>query len=129
MNALLIAVIVSVGIGIAPHDAAPATSLTTETAGITIDMQSDPGQPTTRTKTAYTVRLVDGAGKRLANAQLTLTGRMTDGMTVVAPLRPMTDATYRGEVLYTMAGRWELRLRIIQEDRRIEVPFVEDVSR
>jgi hypothetical protein len=55
---------------------------------------------------------------------------MADGMSVVAPLRAATEpGTYRGEVLYTMAGRWDLWVRVARGGHRFEVPLVEEVGR
>lgn len=66
----------------------------------------------------------------MSGAKVTLSGRMADGMSVVAPLRAAAKpGTYRGEVLYTMAGRWELRVRVARGSQRFEVPLVEEVGR
>lgn len=81
-------------------------------------------------KTSYTVRLVDTAGKPLTDARVTLTGRMADGMSAAAPLRPSGEpGRYRGEVLFTMDGRWDLTVRVVSQGRRLELPLREEVGR
>jgi hypothetical protein len=81
-------------------------------------------------QTTYTVRLADAAGAPITDGRLTLTGRMADGMSVVAPLRPTaTPGVYRGEVLFTMEGPWDLAVRVVRAGRRFEVPLKEEVGR
>jgi len=78
----------------------------------------------------YIVRLADGAGQPVVGAQVTLRGGMADGMSVVAPLRPAGEAgVYRGRVLFTMEGRWDLTLRVAREGKRFELPLTEHVGR
>lgn len=51
-------------------------------------------------------------------------------MSVVAPLRPAPEpGIYRGRVLFTMEGRWELTLRVTREGKRFELPLTERVER
>ena len=48
-------------------------------------------------------------------------------MAVVAPLRPGAEpGVYRGDVLFTMGGTWDLLLRTQRASQRIEVPFPEE---
>jgi hypothetical protein len=55
---------------------------------------------------------------------------MADGMSVVAPLRVSEDpGIYRGRVLFTMEGRWELTLRVVRGGKRFELPLTEHVGR
>lgn len=55
---------------------------------------------------------------------------MADGMAVVAPLRAGGEpGVYRGEVLFTMVGSWDLRLRVARQGRRFELPLTEQVVR
>lgn len=108
---------------------AGAGELTAETGGITIELNRRPDPPRVGDKTLYTARLRE-AGKPVTGARVMLTGRMTDGMTVLAPLRSDTEAgVYRGEILFTMDGPWELRLRIVTRGRRSEILMKEQVLR
>jgi len=66
----------------------------------------------------------------VTGAQITLRGRMADGMSVVAPLRPAPEpGMYRGRVLFTMEGSWELTLRVDRQGKRFELPLTESVGR
>lgn len=67
---------------------AMAASLTTDVGGVRVELSSAPETPVKDRKTAYTVRLADSAGKPVTDARVTLTGRMSDGMSAAAPLRP-----------------------------------------
>ncbi len=107
-----------------------AGALTGEVDGIRVELTSSPSRPGTNGQTEYVVRLVDGTGQPVIGAQVTLRGGMADGMSVVAPLRPTREAgVYRGRVLFTMEGRWELTLRVTREGKRFELPVVEHVGR
>lgn len=124
------AIFLAVALLVSVPATSPAGELTTEAGGVKVQVGSQPERPTTGRKTVYTVRLEDPAGTPLSGAKITLSGRMADGMSVVAPLRAAAEpGTYRGEVLYTMAGRWELRVRIVSGSQRFEVPLVEEVER
>jgi len=107
-----------------------AGTLATEVDGVRVDLASRPEQPGTARQTEYSVRLSDAAGTPIAGARVTLGGRMADGMTVLAPLRPGREpGLYRGRVLFTMKGPWELTLRIAAQGRRFELPLIERVGR
>lgn len=109
---------------------AMAGSLTTEVNGVRVELTSTPDPPVTDRKTTYTVRLVDGAGTPVSDARVTLTGRMADGMSAVAPLRRSGEpGLYRGEVLFTMKGPWDLTVRVVSQGRRLELPLREEVGR
>ncbi len=109
--------------------AAAAGTLTAHTDGVTVELTSLPEQPRTKGKTGYTLRLTDPAGSPVTGAQVTLSGEMADGMSVLAPLRAAPKpGVYRGEVLFTMEGSWELRLRVARQGRRFELPFKEQVT-
>lgn len=124
------AIFLAVALLVSVPATSPAGELTTEAGGVKVQVGSQPERPTTGRKTVYTVRLEDPAGTPLSGAKITLSGRMADGMSVVAPLRAAAEpGTYRGEVLYTMAGRWELRVRVVSGSQRFEVPLVEEVER
>ncbi len=74
----------------------PAGELTTEAGLVKVKVGSQPERPMAGGKTAYTVRLEDPAGTPVSGAKITLSGRMADGMSVVAPLRAATEpGTYR----------------------------------
>ena len=110
--------------------AAAAGTLTAHTDGVTAELTSQPEQPRTNGKTSYTLRLIDPTGAPVTAAQVTLSGRMADGMSVLAPLRAAPEpGVYRGEVLFTMEGPWELRVRVARQGRRFELPFKEQVTR
>jgi hypothetical protein len=110
--------------------AAVAASLTTDVDGLRVEVKSDPEQPVRHRKTIYTVRLVDSGGAPVTDARVTLTARMADGMSAAAPLRQTGErGIYRGEVLFTMEGPWDLRVRVVSEGRRLELPLREEVGR
>jgi hypothetical protein len=105
-------------------------ALTSEVDGIRVELTSSPSRPGANGQTEYVVRLVDGAGQPVIGAQVTLRGGMADGMSVVAPLRPAGEAgVYRGRVLFTMEGSWELTLRVVRQGKRFELPLTESVGR
>ena len=109
---------------------ATAGSLTTAVNGVRVELASTPDPPVTDRKTTYTVRLVDAAGKPLTDARVTLTGRMADGMTAASPLRPAGEpGVYRGEVLFTMGGPWDLTIRVVRPAGRVEIPLREEVAK
>jgi hypothetical protein len=55
---------------------------------------------------------------------------MADGMIAAAPLRPWSEpGMYRGEVLFTMHGLWDVTIRIVRMGRRLEIPLREEVAR
>jgi hypothetical protein len=107
-----------------------AGALTSEVDGIRVELTSSPSEPRNSGETEYVVRLVDQAGAPVTGAQVSLRGGMADGMSVIAPLRPSREAgVYRGRVLFTMEGRWELTLRVSREGKRLELPLTEHVGR
>jgi hypothetical protein len=109
---------------------AMAASLTAEVEGVRIEVSSTPGTPVKDRKTMYTVRLTDSAGKPVTDARVTLTARMADGMSAAAPLRAAgAPGSYRGEILFTMQGRWDLTVRVVRSAGRVEIPIREDVAR
>jgi hypothetical protein len=109
---------------------AVAGTLTAEADGVQIEVRSEPETPVRDRKTTYIVRLADAAGKPVTDARVTLTGRMADGMSTAAPLRPTgAPGTYRGVVLFTMEGRRDLTVRVVSQGRRLELPLREEVGR
>ncbi len=107
---------------------ATAGSLTIEVDGVRVGIASTPDPPVTDVKTAYTVQLLEAAGKPITDARVTLTGRMADGMTAASPLRSTGEAgVYRGKVLFTMAGPWDLTVRVVRPTGRVEIPLREVV--
>lgn len=108
----------------------PAGTLKTDVGGVGVELSSAPEKPGTRQPTTYLVRLTQADGAPLTAAKVTLRGRMADGMTVIAPLAPAAEpGIYRGRVLFTMGGRWELRLRVAGKGAPFEVPLTEHVGR
>ena len=102
----------------------------TEVNGVRVELTSAPDTPVTDRKTTYTVRLGDAAGKPVTDARVTLTGRMADGMSAATPLRPAGGpGVYRGEILFTMGGPWDLTIRVVRPTGRIEIPLREEVAR
>ena len=80
-----------------------AGNLSAEADGIRAELSTDPERRARGQETTYKLRLFDSAGKPLTGARVTLRGRMADGMTVLAPLRPLPEpGIYRGRVLFTM---------------------------
>jgi hypothetical protein len=109
---------------------AMAGSVTTEVSGVRFELTSAPDTPVTDQKTTYTVRLNDAAGMPITDARVTLTGRMADGMSAAAPLRAAGESgVYRGEVLFTMEGSWDLTVRVVRPTGRVEIPLREAVGR
>lgn len=109
--------------------AASGAWLTAKADGVAVEVNRRPDPPRSAGKTTYTVRLVE-AGQPVTGAQVTLSGRMADGMAVLAPLRPSGEAgVYQGDVLFTMHGPWDLQLRVVREGRRSELPMKEQVVR
>ena len=105
-------------------------TLTTEVNGMRVELTSAPEAPVTDRRTIYTVRLVDGAGMPVTDARVTLTGRMADGMSAATPLRPAGEpGVYRGEALFTMAGPWDLTIRVVRPRGRVEIPLREEVAK
>jgi len=105
-------------------------SLTTEADGVRVELTSAPETPVTGRKTTYTVWLGDAVGKPVTDARVTLTGRMADGMSAAAPLRPAGEpGVYRGEVLFTMGGPWNMTIRVVRPTGRVEIPLREEVAR
>jgi len=112
-----------------PRDAG-AGSFLAEASGLSVELASEPGRPMRGRDTVYTLWLRDPAGRPVAGAKVTLTGRMPDGMTVLAPLRASSEAgMYLGRVLFTMEGGWRLTVRILQADTPLELSFTEQVAR
>lgn len=110
--------------------AADAASLTTETGGVRVEVRSAPQQPVRHRRATYTVRLTRIGGAPVTDARVTLTGRMADGMSVAAPLRPSGEpGIYRGDVLFTLEGRWDLTIRVGRGGGRFEVSLMEEVGR
>jgi hypothetical protein len=89
-----------------------------------VEFVSEPERPRTGRLTTYTLRLVDRDGAPLSGARVSLQGRMADGMTVLAPLRPTAEpGMYRGRVVFTMEGQWNLTLRVVRGMQRFELPL------
>ncbi|MBI5627897.1 MAG: FixH family protein [Candidatus Rokubacteria bacterium] len=108
----------------------PAGTLKTDVGGVGVELSSEPETPGTRQATTYVVRLTQADGEPLTGAKVTLRGRMADGMTVIAPLPPAAEpGIYRGRVLFTMGGQWDLRLRVAGKGTPFEVPLTEHIGR
>lgn len=124
-SALVISLFVSALVG-----NAMAGSVRSEIQGVRVELASSPDTPIADRKTTYTVRLADAAGKPITDARVTLTGRMADGMSAAAPLRAAGESgVYRGDVLFTMAGTWDLTVRVVRPAGRVEIPLREDVGK
>jgi hypothetical protein len=51
-------------------------------------------------------------------------------MSAAAPLRPAGEpGIYRGEILFTMDGPWELTIRVVRSTDRVEIPLREEVAK
>ena len=124
-SAFLAAALVGAG-----SQGATAGTLDAELDGVRVELTSEPERPGTKRETSYVLRLVDSTGRPVTGAQITLRGRMADGMSVAAPLRPGPEpGIYRGRVLFTMEGSWELTLRVARQGKRLELPLTEHVGR
>ncbi|HEV8641397.1 MAG TPA: hypothetical protein VGV13_09905 [Methylomirabilota bacterium] len=94
--------------------------------GVHVDVQSRPGHGP---ETVYTIRLSDSTDRPLTGAAVTLHGQMADGATVGTPLGPGPEpGVYRGRVMMTAEGPRDLRLRVVQHDRRFELSLAHAVS-
>ncbi len=114
---------------IAPSDLV-AGHLSAEVEGFRAVLTSSPERPRAGQETVYSVRLLDHRGAPVGAARVTLRGRMGDGMIVLTPLRPSPEpGLYRGRVLFTMEGRWDLTLRVAANDKDFELPLTELVTR
>jgi hypothetical protein len=122
--------LVTAGLLFSPGPLPRAGTLKSKIDGIGVELISTPTRPGAKAETEYLVRLVDRAGQPVTGAQVTLQGGMADGMSVVAPLRPAEQAgVYRGRILFTMEGTWELMLRVTRDGKRFELPLTERVGR
>jgi hypothetical protein len=109
---------------------ATAASLTADVDGMRVDLRSEPESPARDRMTTYVLRLFESTGKPVTEARVTLTARMADGMSAAAALRPSGDpGVYRGQILFTMEGSWELTLRVARQGQRFGLPLVESVGR
>jgi len=107
-----------------------AADVTREIDGVHVEVRSVPSTPLTTRKTIYTVRLLDAAAQPVTDARITVTARMKDGMSAVAPLhRTEAPGVYRGEVLFTMEGPWDLTVRVARPGGHLEVAVRERVAR
>ncbi len=105
-------------------------ALTGDVEGVRVELTSEPEKPGTAHPTLYRLRLSNPDGSAVTGAKVTLQGRMADGMTVVAPLRAGPESgVYRGRVLFTMEGRWDLKLRVNTKGKPFEVTLTEHVAR
>jgi hypothetical protein len=96
---------------------------------LSIEVSATPDPPREGEWVTYTVRLQDASRAPLVGATVRLTGRMADGMAVRADLRSTrTDGIHSGGLLFTMRGRWEMRLTIAHPRGGAEVPFPEEVT-
>jgi hypothetical protein len=123
-------VLITAGVVMSAAPPLCAGALSREVDGLRVELTSRPSRPAAHGPVEYVVRLVDRTGQPVSGARLTLRGAMADGMSIAAPLRPAGEAgVYRGQVLFTMEGRWELTLRIAREGQRVELPLTEHVGR
>ena len=129
MTAVLVALLGALGWS-SIVTSAMAGSLTTDVEGVSVELRSTPETPVKDRTTTYTIRLLDSARKPVTDARVTITGRMADGMSAAAPLRPAGEpGVYRGEVLFTMEGSWDLTVRVVSQTGRVEIPLREEVAR
>jgi hypothetical protein len=124
------AILVTAGLLLSTGPLLYAATLTSEIDGIGVELTSTPTRPEAKAETEYLVRLVDRAGQPVTGVQVTLRGAMADGVSVVAPFRSAEQAgLYRGRMLFTMEGTWELMLRVTRDGKRFELPLTERVGR
>lgn len=121
-------------LAILPFLAGPADlvagNLVAEMQGFSAELASQPAQPLRNKETIYTLRLRDSRGNAVGGAKATLAGRMADGMTVLAPLRPTGEpGAYSGKLIFTMEGDWRLRARVVGAGEPFELQLTEHVAR
>jgi len=107
-----------------------AGSLRAESGGLRVELASEPERPIQGRETLYTLSLREATGQPVGGAKVTLLGRMPDGMTVLVPLRGMSQVgIYSGRVLFTMEGEWRFTVRISLTDKPLKLSFKEQVGR
>jgi hypothetical protein len=105
----------------APPTSEPTTRFTSPRfAGVpSVDVSREPGSSTE----AYSARIVDPAGRPLADADVLLLARMSDGTVENVRMQFLPDrGTYRGALPPTRSSLVDLRVRVITGDKRIEIP-------
>ncbi len=130
MNGRVVVALLGAALFATPSVLVHGGTLNADVDGVSIELTSSPERATTKDETEYVARLVDADGQPVSGARMTLHGRMGDGMTVVAPLRAASEpGIYRGRVLFTMEGKWQLTLRIVRGSKRFDLPLAERVER
>lgn len=126
----IVAALVTVGLLTWVQSPVGAADVSATVDGVRVELTSQPQRPGTGGETTYTLRLLDAGGKPVTGARVTLQGRMADGMTVLAPLRRAAEpGMYRGRVMFTMQGLWNLIVRVVRKNQRFELPLSEQVDR
>jgi hypothetical protein len=88
----------------------------------TVMLEADPqGQGNQRSIT-YTVSVMDATGQPLTNAEVSLLGWMPDGSDLDAPLgSTSTPGTYQGRVEVGTSTPGNLRVRVVNGDKRFDI--------
>ena len=105
----------------APPRSEPTSRFTSPRfAGVpSVDVTREPGSPTG----VYSARIVDPAGRPLADADVLLLARMSDGTVENVRMQFAPDrGTYHGALPPTRSSLVDLRVRVLTGDKRIEIP-------
>lgn len=116
------------------HQASPAAP-DPQTSGVSVTFDTDPKPPRTGDNT-YDVRVTDGGGKPIADAQVRVTLYMPPmpsmnmpAMTSDATLTHVADGLYRGKGTMSMAGRWDATVTVTRDGRRLATKQTTVVAR
>jgi hypothetical protein len=84
-----------------------------------VDVSRESGSPAG----IYSARIVDPAGRPLADADVLLLARMSDGTVENVRMEYVPErGTYRGTLPRTRSSLVDLRVRVITGDKRVEIP-------
>jgi len=94
--------------------------------GVAIDVERATGGDG---RSSFVVRLSDAAGQPLPGAEVSLVGTLAGRASVQAALEPSaTPGVYRGSLPAAAEAVRDLRLRVVQRDKRFELALAHGVS-
>ena len=99
-SAFLAAALVGAG-----SQGATAGTLDAELDGVRVELTSEPEGPGTKRETSYVLRLAESTGRPVTGAQITLRGRMADGMKTVKGIKDVSVDRKAGEVFVDYDGQ------------------------
>jgi hypothetical protein len=88
---------------------------------IRVELSHDPGSPGPGDASRFTLRLLDRANRALT-ADVFLEGRLNDGTRLQTRLVPRGPGTYSGTVGGRPRAATDLRLRVVLDDVRFDLP-------